>query len=453
MEHLSTTANSANNQGVTDSHALINAVQSEHTVQASPKHPDQHWDGRRETLGGWLEELATVLSATSPQGYELAVEGYVCDRSHVIICCHGQAAQLDGVLPRHEYTWDNPAPLSPTDACYAVSHDVVKAAYDGLHLQRCLRDPSVDTDPSNVPIGTPYPIDTKRYTLSTPILRTHNMHLRNTILRFVADLPTRHILANDFRTDGRALLAHLRTLSNVPLTTSQVNSILADIKILTDAGIKADTVGAFKEFGVLYHRHLARINADNPSRDSPAMQANRYIQAVVKARAHVGHALMQHFKSHHTNQNDPASVRESICAFLEEQAAVQRLCNPEGPPTPSTIPPAPPTLPDLNTLRLISQCLINQSKGPKRPQPYDASNPAHLPCKHCGGQHWNDDCEDEKAGTSSYLREQRRRTNTELPSMALINNAFADFDPTRGATAPEPDKAFPRSYASVVASK
>ena len=53
----------------------------------------------------------------------------------------------------------------------------------------------------------------------------------------------RTILAQQFPDDGRALLAHLREQSLVPLSTSQVNSILADIETLTDAGLKYDTGG------------------------------------------------------------------------------------------------------------------------------------------------------------------------------------------------------------------
>ena len=134
-----------------------------------------------------------------------------------------------------------------------------------------------------------------------------------------------------------------------------MNSVNAQINALTCAGIKSDTVEGFREYGVIYHRLLARIPAMNPSRDSPSMQAMRYIQATIKSRHQVGITLMHHFASHGVDQNDPAQVRESIIAYLEENAAVQRLCQ-----VPIQVQPASaplPTLPDLNALRT----LLNQS--------------------------------------------------------------------------------------------
>ena len=43
-------------------------------------------------------------------------------------------------------------------------------------------------------------------------------------------------MACDFPTGGRALLQYLRDLALSPLTTSEVNSVLADIKQLTETG-------------------------------------------------------------------------------------------------------------------------------------------------------------------------------------------------------------------------
>ena len=94
----------------------------------------------------------------------------------------------------------------------------------------------------------------------------------------------RHLYARDYPRDGHALLTHLRAQAQTPLTTSQVNSINNDITALTTAGIKDDTISNFREFGVIYHRLLERIPAGNPSKDSPAQQAARYIKATIKGR-------------------------------------------------------------------------------------------------------------------------------------------------------------------------
>ena len=67
---------------------------------SSGHHPDQHWNGRRETLGSWFTEFETGLAAVSPDLHEFAVEFFVMDRSKTIIFHAGQAAQLDGALLR-----------------------------------------------------------------------------------------------------------------------------------------------------------------------------------------------------------------------------------------------------------------------------------------------------------------------------------------------------------------
>ena len=144
--------------------------------------------------------------------------------------------------------------------------------------------------------------------MSLPILRNYDMQLRNATLRFIKNIAYRHILSRDFPTGGRALLAHLRNLALQPLTTSEVNSVLVDIKTLTESGLKRDDVAAFREWGVIYHRILARIPDSNPSKDTPAMQAMRYIQAVIRNRPTMGQSIMNHFSSHHVNQNDPIAV-------------------------------------------------------------------------------------------------------------------------------------------------
>ena len=103
-------------------------------------------------------------------------------------------------------------------------------------------------------------MDTHRYVLSVAQLHSWSMRLRNAILRFVADLPIRHILAKDYPRDGRALLDYLRQQATTPLSTSQVNSVIADIQALVAAGTKDDTVASFREFGVIYHRLGSRAS-------------------------------------------------------------------------------------------------------------------------------------------------------------------------------------------------
>ena len=112
-----------------------------------------------------------------------------------------------------------------------------------------------------------------------------------------------------------------------PLTTSQVNSILADIDTLTDAGLKFDDVASFRQYSVLYHRILSRIPDANPNKDTRAVQAMRYIKATMHNREDVGRALYNHFGSHAVDTNDPDAVQRSICNFLEDQATVTRLCS------------------------------------------------------------------------------------------------------------------------------
>ena len=86
--------------------ALVNPSLTEPPRSSPAKaglHPDQHWDGRRETLGSWFAEFETVLSTVSPELYEFAVEFVLSDRSKTVLFVPGQAAQLDGALPRPIY--------------------------------------------------------------------------------------------------------------------------------------------------------------------------------------------------------------------------------------------------------------------------------------------------------------------------------------------------------------
>ena len=82
--------------------ALINKNNTDITdkTSAAELHPEHHWNGKRETLGSWLAEFETVLSAVSPELHEFALEFFSTDRNKTVIFFPGQAAQLDGALPR-----------------------------------------------------------------------------------------------------------------------------------------------------------------------------------------------------------------------------------------------------------------------------------------------------------------------------------------------------------------
>ena len=48
--------------------ALINKINTDITDKTSAAHhPEQHWDGKRETLGSWLAELGTTLATVSSE--------------------------------------------------------------------------------------------------------------------------------------------------------------------------------------------------------------------------------------------------------------------------------------------------------------------------------------------------------------------------------------------------
>ena len=154
-----------------DGVALANTALTETLpTNTAGTHPDQYWDGRRETLGSWFTEFETTLSTASPELYELAVEFLLSDRTKTVILVPGQAAQLDGALPRPDYTWANPAPSDPA-AC-AVQHGVTTAVYMKFYDGRRLRDPSLDPTPPIVPADTHYPIDGSKYVPSAAQL--HN---------------------------------------------------------------------------------------------------------------------------------------------------------------------------------------------------------------------------------------------------------------------------------------
>ena len=409
--------------------SLLSKV-TDRTDSHTAQHRDQHWDGRRETLGGWFKEFATTLSTLSHELYEFAVDAFVSDRNKTVIFVPGQAALLDGAVTRPDFSWDNPAPSDKS--AYDVPDEIVADAYAEIHRQRLLRDPTLDPTPPNVPPGTSYPVDKDKYSISLAQFRSWDLRLRNAILRFVADLPRRHMLAEMYERSGRDLLDHLRTLSKSSMSTTQVKSILADIDALIESGIKEDTVASFNEVGVLYHRLLNRIPDGNASKDSPAMQATRYMTAVINSRPDIGQSLMHHFSSRSINQDDPGAVRESIYEFLEEQASVQRMCKKK------TARPPVPTLPDVNGLPPISlanQSLVNTAtdprKFPSKVKPNDRTQPTRRarwdadknePCHHCGGNHFTGDCTDKLAGTRTYVKEALKSSKAHAH---MINTAFA----------------------------
>ena len=234
-----------------------------------------------------------------------------------------------------------------------------------------------------------------------------------------------------------------------------MNSINAEIEALTKAGLKSDDLGSFNEFGVLYHRLLDRIPAGNPSKDSNDKIAHRYIQATIKSRHDVGMTLMHYFASRGVDQNDPDSVRNSIVAFLEEQDAIKRLCQPtSAQPSPTPL----PTLPDLNMLKtLLNQSLVNTTNGSTR-KPTDAGkhdkkftatddnqkwNPhKHRLCDHCGGRHFTNTCTHPRLkGTRSYYNKMMappERDDANAHNVDLINKAFASWENAASDTRLDP---------------
>ena len=64
---------------------------------------DLFWDGSDETLRGWIQEFQSTISVRAPHLHTLATESVVHDAGKVIIFCAGQAAQLEGDMPRPAY--------------------------------------------------------------------------------------------------------------------------------------------------------------------------------------------------------------------------------------------------------------------------------------------------------------------------------------------------------------
>ena len=145
---------------------------------------------------------------------------------------------------------------------------------------------------------------------------------------------------------------------------------------------------AFRRFDVAYMRLLNRIPTGNAARDSPAVQAMRYIQAVMKNRPDVGRLITQHLRSGGVDENNPSAVRDALTQFLEDTASIARLCS--GPhaalavqpadPAPRALAPSPAT-PDLvarvEALQLQVDRLLASPPHPERSLAARPPNDAH----------------------------------------------------------------------------
>ena len=105
--------------------ALVSTNNLPHNAILSDQdNPYKLWDGETSTLAPFLAELEITLSAHDSALYTFAVEFYaMLSNGKTVLSYRGQAAQLDGVLPRPAYTWTTPAPGG--DASYGVDHVTV----------------------------------------------------------------------------------------------------------------------------------------------------------------------------------------------------------------------------------------------------------------------------------------------------------------------------------------
>ena len=306
----------ANDAGV---FALVN------TASSDPSHnPYKLWDGTSSTLAPFLAELDIALSAHDSTLYTFAVEFYaMLSNGKTILSFPGQAAQLDGAMPRPIYTWDNPAPADA--ASYGVDFLTVVEAVHGNYRDSLLRNPSLPADLPLVPAGTPYPVDKSLYVVSAAMCAQYDQRLRSFVLDHITSDPVKYDLARRFR-GGRDLLGHLRAQSLQPLSSSEVRSILDDIDKLTAAGLAGDTEDAFTAYLVCYDRLLRRIPAINAARDTPATSAMRFVQAVVHGRPEVAQAIATNLRAGGVDQNDPTAVATSLKTYLRDVSHMRRLC-------------------------------------------------------------------------------------------------------------------------------
>ena len=313
--------------------ALVTTNSTAHNLD-QPDNPFKSWDGERTTLAPFLTELEIALSAHDATLYAFAVDYYVIlPNGKTVIAHSGQAAQLDGVLQRPEYSWNKPAPEDA--ASYAVDRTTIVAAVEKNVADQRLRNPSLPDTAPTIPRSAAYPVDTNMYMRSAPMLAQYDKRLRAYILETISNSAVKYDLARRFQ-GGRALLAHLRALSVNPLSSSEVRAILDDIDGLTDAGIAQDTEQAFLAFTSAYARLLMCIPDANAARDTPATSAMRFIKAVVKNRTDVGQAVMTHLRAAGVDQNNPDAVKNALTVYLADAAHMKRLIKPK--PDATTLP-------------------------------------------------------------------------------------------------------------------
>jgi hypothetical protein len=249
-----------------------------------------------------------------------------------VLSYRGQAAQLDGALPRPAYTWATPAPSD--DASYGVDHVTIVNKINEDYAELRLRNPSLQEQPPTVPADALYPIDKSMYVLSAPLIAQYDQRLRAFVLEQIANSDTRYTLARDHR-GGRALLAHLRTKAAAGLTSSEVRTILDEIDALVDAGLDTDTEAGFRAFLTKYNRLLQRIPLANGARDTPPTTAMRFIKVVVHNRPTVGQSVATHLRAGNIDQNDPTAVSAALLIFLADASSMARLMKHPPPPEPS----------------------------------------------------------------------------------------------------------------------
>ena len=228
--------------------ALVNTYSTAHITDQSvhPNNPDKYWDGDQSTLLTFLSELENTLSTHDTALHTFAIHYYaMLSNGKTVIALPGQAAQLDGAIPRPEYTWGNPAPEDGDS--YGVDRITVTVKHNELYVERRLANPNLPDDPPAVPAHTPYPVDKSLYVLSPPMLDQFKQRLRTFVLDHISDQAVRYDLSRRFQ-DGCALIAHLFQLAALGLHPSQVRVILNEIDVLVDAGLTADTTAFFKAF-------------------------------------------------------------------------------------------------------------------------------------------------------------------------------------------------------------
>ena len=105
-------------------------------VPSDQDNPYKLWDSEASTLAPFLAELEITLSAHDSALYTFAVEFYaMLSNGKTVLSYRGQAAQLDGALPRPVYTWATPAPSD--DASYGVDHVTIVNKIHEDYAENC----------------------------------------------------------------------------------------------------------------------------------------------------------------------------------------------------------------------------------------------------------------------------------------------------------------------------